>query len=99
MPGIDFDRQVFASATQSPPRRIPLQALGAALFVLALGSVGIIGFKIYSDSFRTASSGPASEEIAQLRQQVDYMQKRLDQAEKHRKPVPPDSEAILQTTP
>ena len=99
MPGIDFDRQVFASATQSPPRRISLQALGPALFVLALSSVGIIGFKIYNDSFRTTSSGPTSEGIAQLRQQVDDLQKRLDQAEKHRKPVPPDSAAILQPTP
>ena len=90
MAGIDFDRQVFASAPEPPSRRVPLQALGPALFVLALGGVGLIGFKIYTSSFRPSSAGPASEEIAQLRQQVDDLQKRLDRAEKLRKSAQAD---------
>jgi hypothetical protein len=99
MAGIDFDRQVFASAPEPPSRRLPLQALGPALFVLALSGVGLIGFKIYTNSFRPSSAGPASEEIAQLRQHVDDLQKRLDRAEKLRKSAQADSAPTSQRMP
>jgi hypothetical protein len=99
MAGIDFDRQVFASANEPLPRRFPIQALGPALFVIAIGVVGLIGLKIYNDNIRTTSAGPATEEVAQLRMQLNDMQKRLDQVEKHRKPAQADSAPNLQVTP
>jgi hypothetical protein len=99
MAGIDFDRQVFASAAEPPPQRFPIQAIGPALFIFALGVLALISFKIYSDNFRSAPVSPATEEVAQLRQQLAEMQKRIDQSEKHRKPASSDSAANLQVNP
>jgi hypothetical protein len=89
MSGIDFDRQVFATPSE-PPRRPSLQALAPALFVLALGAVGFIGYKIYHESVRAVEGAPTAE-VELLRQQLTDMQKRLDQVEKHRHPVQADS--------
>jgi hypothetical protein len=89
MAGIDFDRQVFAPPAPPPPRRFPLAALGPALLVLVLGSVGFIGYKIYRENFQTAAA-TATPEVEMLRQQLADMQKRLDQVEKHRRATTPE---------
>src|SRR5260370_40942699 len=88
MAGIDFDRQVFVPPTESS-RRFPIQAVAPALFVLALGSLGLIGYKIYLENFRAVDGAPTAE-VELLRQQLSDMQKRLDQVEKHRKPTQSD---------
>jgi prefoldin subunit 5 len=99
MAGIEFDRQVFAT-TVEPPRRLPLplQALGPALFVLALGVIALIGYKIYHDNFRP-STASSTAEVEQLRQQLSDVQKRLDQVEKHRRTVQSDAAADPATKP
>jgi hypothetical protein len=89
MAGIDFDRQVFVPPTE-PSRRFALQALGPALFVLAIGAVSLVGYKIYSEKVRVAVAGPTTPEVDLLRQQLADMQKRLDQVEKHRRPIQDD---------
>jgi hypothetical protein len=91
MAGIDFDRQIFATPNAPPPRQLPLQALAPALFVLALGAVGLIGYKIYNKAY--PPSAPATAEVELLRQQLSDMQKRLDQVEKHRRPTSADTVA------
>ena len=97
MAGIDFDRRVFVPPTE-PSRRFPIQALAPALFVLALGSVGLIGYKIYHENFRAVDGAPSAE-VELLRQQLSDMQKRLDQVEKHRKPTPSDKDTASPVKP
>jgi len=97
MAGIDFDRQVFVPPAESS-RRFPIQAIGPALFVLALGSVGFIGYKIYHEKFLAVGGAPTAE-VELLRQQLSDMQKRLDQVEKHRKPTQSDMGTASQVKP
>src|SRR5260370_16472599 len=85
MAGIDFDRQVFVPPTESS-RRFPIQAVAPALFVLALGSLGLIGYKIYHENFRAVDGAPTAE-VELLRQQLSDMQKRLDHEVKPPKPT------------
>jgi hypothetical protein len=90
MAGIDFDRQVFVPPSE-PSRRFALRALGPALFVLAIGAVSLVGYKIYNENVRVAVAGPTTPEVDLLRQQLADMQKRLDQVEKHRRPIQDDA--------
>jgi uncharacterized membrane protein YdfJ with MMPL/SSD domain len=98
MAGINFDRQVFVPPTE-PPRRFALQALGPALFVLAIGAVSLIGYKVYNENFRVAVAGPPTPEVDSLRQQLADMQKRLDQLEKHRRPIQDDARSASKVKP
>jgi hypothetical protein len=98
MAGIDFDRQVFVSPSE-PSRRFALQALGPALFVLAIGAVSLVGYKIHNENFRVAVAGPTAPEVDLLRQQLADMQKRLDQVEKHHKAIQDDSLAASKVKP
>jgi len=99
MAGVDFDRQVFTPPPGEPPRRVSLQALGPVLFVLVIGTFGLVGYKLYSENARVTASQSQTAEVEQLRQQLSEMQKRLDQVEKHRKPTQVDSDSSAQVKP
>jgi cell division septum initiation protein DivIVA len=102
MAGIDFDRQVFAPTSDPPPsRRVSLQAFLPLLFVVALGALGVIGYRIYNDSVQATDLRSSQSEVEQLRQQVSVLQKRIDQLEKHRKPAQsePTAAPLVQPVP
>jgi len=98
MAGIDFDRQVFVTPNQ-PPRKLPLHLMGPSLFLIALVLAGYVGYRIYKESVRASTANNATAEIEQLKQQLVEMQKKLDQAERHRTPTPPHANAASQVQP
>ncbi len=91
MAGIDFDRQAFVTPADQPQRPAPRIA-GFLVLLVVLGAVGFVGYKIYSTSALTGGSENAN--LAQIQDQLNQIEKRLDQLEKHRKvgvaePAPP----------
>ena len=106
MAGIEFDRGAFVPAT-APPRRSIVRTLSPILFLLAVGLVAVVGYKIYAETEQSTATAAAKSEVRQLQQQLVEMQKRLesapapgarqrerlDQMEKHHKASPSDSGA------
>jgi prefoldin subunit 5 len=84
MAGIEFDRQVFAPATESP-RKAPPQLLGAVLLILALGLAGIVGYKVFTQVSQSSSTAAANAHVEQLQQQLADSQKRVEELEKRHK--------------
>ena len=85
MAGIDFDRQAFVSATEKSPR-VGSNIIGAAILIVAIAVAGFIAYKLIPSFSATAApqtADPAS--MAQMQQQLEEMQKRIDTLEKHRK--------------
>ena len=89
MPGIEFDRGAFVPAG-APPKRSIVQMLSAILFLLAVGVVAVVGYKIYAETEQSTAIA-ANSEVQRLQQQLAEMQKRLDQTEKRHKAPPTDS--------
>jgi cell division septum initiation protein DivIVA len=85
MPGIDFDRQVFVPKVEPNAQQLN-RILGLLILVIAVAALGFVGYKLLSDYSGTAASAD-TQTMEQLQQQVADLQKRLDQVEKHRKPV------------
>lgn len=86
MAGIDFDRQAFVTPTDKAPRVSP-HILGPVILLVAIAAAGLIGYKLISGS-SARSSQTDSDSVAQMQQQIDELQKRLDNLEKHRKIAP-----------
>jgi prefoldin subunit 5 len=86
MAGIEFDRQVFAPASETPRKPAP-QALGMIVLVLALGLAGLVGYKIFTEVSQNSATTSANAQVEQLQQQLANSQKRVEELEKHRKPV------------
>jgi hypothetical protein len=84
MAGIDFDRQAFVTPTDKAPRVSP-HILGPVILLVAIAAAGLIGYKLISGSSARSSQQGDSESVAQMQQQIDELQKRLDILEKHRK--------------
>jgi hypothetical protein len=84
MAGIDFDRQVFVTPTDKAPRVSP-HILGPVILLIAIAAAGLIGYKLISGSSARSSQQADSDSVAQMQQQIDELQKRLDMLEKHRK--------------
>lgn len=90
MPGIEFDRGAFVPAG-APPKPPIVRMLSPILFVLAVGLVAVVGYKIYAETTQSTAIAAANSEVQQLQQQLAEMQKRLDQVEKRHKTPPPDA--------
>ena len=88
MPGVDFDRQVFApTAETSTPSQTP-RIVGALFLVIAVLIAGFAGFRLVSKYIPSGSSAEAAPPaMDQIQQQMADMEKRLDNLEKHRKVV------------
>ena len=93
MAGIEFDRGVFVPVN-APPERSIARTLSPILFLLAVGLVAVVGYKIYTETKQSAVVAAANSEVQQLQQQLAEMQKRLDQMEKHHKVAPADASPI-----
>lgn len=87
MPGIEFDRGAFVPAG-APPKPSIVRMLSPILFVLAVGLVAMVGYKIYAETKQSTAVAAANSEVQQLQQQLAEMQKRLDQMEKRHKAPP-----------
>ena len=90
MPGIEFDRGAFVPAG-APPKPSMVRMLSPILFVLAVGLVAVVGYKIYAETQQSTAVAAANSEVQQLQQQLAEMQKRLDQMEKRHKAPPTDA--------
>jgi cell division septum initiation protein DivIVA len=91
MAGIDFDRQAFvASSEKAAGSRVSHNILGPIILLVAIAAAGLIGYKLISNSPSRAASNADPATVAQLQQQLDEMQKRLDALEKHRKVAAPE---------
>jgi len=90
MPGIEFDRGAFVPAG-APPKPRTFGMLSPILFVLAVGLVAVVGYKIYAETKQSTAIAAANSEVQQLQQQLAEMQKRLDQMEKRHKAPPKDA--------
>ena len=86
MAGIEFDRQIFTSGPEKQPTQAP-KAMGAVLLVLALGLAGFVGYKLFTEVSQKNAIAAANAQVTDLQQQLADSQKRLDEMEKHRKPV------------
>jgi len=84
MAGIDFDRQAFVTPTDKASRVSP-HILGPVILLVAIAAAGLIGYKLISGSSARSSQQVDSDSVAQMQQQIDELQKRLDILEKHRK--------------
>ena len=93
MAGIEFDRGVFVPVN-APPERSIARMLSPILFLLAVGLVAVVGYKIYTETKQSTAVAEANSEVQQLQQQLAEMQKRLDQMEKHHKVAPADASPI-----
>ena len=90
MAGIEFDRGAFVPAG-APPKRSIVRMLSPILFLLAVGLVARVGYKIYAETQQSTAIAAANSEVQQLQQQLAEMQKRLEQMEKRHKAPPTDA--------
>jgi hypothetical protein len=98
MAGIEFDRQIFAPGAESQQKQAP-KALGMILLVLALGLVGFVGYKIFTQVSQNNALAAANAQVEQLHQQLADSQKRLEELEKHRRPVKAEAAAPVAQIP
>jgi len=87
MAGIEFDRQVFAPMAESQRKAPTPNVFGGVLLVLALGLIGFVGYKIFTQVSENSAVAAANAKVEQLQQQLADSQKRLEELEKHRKAV------------
>jgi hypothetical protein len=88
MAGIEFNRDVFSSSTQSSPQgRSLLHLLGPLFLLLTVALVGLIAYKVYLVNDRNNEVAAANAQVQELQQQLADMQKRMETLEKHRKPA------------
>src|ERR1700719_1486452 len=90
MAGIDFDRQAFVTPTDKAPRVSP-HILGPVILLVAIAAAGLIGYKLIHGSSTRSFQATDSETVAQMQQQIDELQKRLETLEKHRKIAPAEA--------
>jgi septal ring factor EnvC (AmiA/AmiB activator) len=93
MAGIEFDRQVFFPANETTKKTQAPKAMGAILLVLALGLAGFVGYKIFTQATQNYEITTAKAQIEQLQQQLTDSRKQIEELEKHRKAVKPESPA------
>jgi hypothetical protein len=86
MAGIEFDRQIFTPAEEAQRPQAP-KALGVILLGLALGLAGLVGYKVFTQASQSNAIASANAQVEQLQQQLAESQKRVEELEKHRRPV------------
>jgi len=95
MSGIEFDRQIFATAPEKQQTQAP-KAMGAVLLILALGLAGFVGYKIFTQASQANAIAAAKAQVEQLQQQLADSQKRVEELEKHRKPVRAEAPVVAE---
>src|SRR5438552_520252 len=86
MAGIEFDRQIFTPAAEAQRAQAP-KAVGMILLVLALGLAGLVGYKVFTQASQSNAIASANAQVEQLQQQLAESQKRVEDLEKHRRPL------------
>ena len=94
MAGIEFDRQIFTTAPEKQQTQAP-KAMGAVLLILALGLAGFVGYKIFTQASQANAIAAANAQVEQLQQQLADSQKRVEELEKHRKPVHAEAPVVV----
>jgi prefoldin subunit 5 len=89
MAGIEFDRQVFTSATEGQRTQAP-KAMGAVFLVLALALAGFVGYKVFTQASQNNAIASANAQVETLQAQLADSQKRLEELQKHHKAVKPE---------
>ena len=84
MAGIEFDRQMFAAATETRRKPEP-KILGAIALVAALGFAGFVGYKIFTQVSNDRAIKAANAQVEQLQLQLADSQHQIEELEKHRK--------------
>src|SRR5215471_4307709 len=92
MAGLEFDRQVFATAAEVEKKPMP-NILGGVLLVFALALVGLVGYKIFTQTSDSNALASANTHVEQLQQQLAESQKRLEELEKRHKAAKPEPPA------
>jgi len=93
MAGIEFDRQIFSSTTDTTKKTQAPKAMGGILLVVALGLAGFVGYKIFTQASQNYQISAAKAQVEQLQQQLADSQKQIEELEKHRKAVKPEPPA------
>ena len=86
MAGIEFDRQMFAAATETRRKPEP-KIIGAIALVAALGLAGFVGYKIFTQVSDDRAIKTANAQVEQLQLQLADSQHQIEELEKHRKAV------------
>jgi len=86
MAGIEFDRQVFASTTETE-NKTPTKIFGTVALVVALGLAGLVGYKIFTQVSQQHAISEANAQIEQLQLQLADSQKQMEDLQKKHKPT------------
>ena len=97
MAGIEFDRQVFAPATEAENKTSP-KIFGTVALVVALGLAGLVGYKIFTQVSQQHALSEANAQIEQLQIQLADSQKQMEDLQKKHRPAAPKVEATPPVT-
>ena len=86
MADINIDRQMLVSSGNQGPGP-GVRAVGLVVFVVVIGALCFLGYKLASSSSLFSTSVQANINLDQIQQQLDDINKRLDSLEKHRRPT------------
>jgi cell division septum initiation protein DivIVA len=89
MAGIDFDRQAYVAPTEHPAPQQP-RALGMVILTIAVIGIVFIGYKLLSYAGESAASAD-SNSLQQIQQELADMKDRVDQMEKRHKTAAAES--------
>jgi hypothetical protein len=84
MAEINIDRQMLVSSGKQGPGP-GARAAGLVAFIVVVGALGFLGFKLASNSSLFGPGVQANSNLDQIQQQLDDINKRLDDLEKHHK--------------
>jgi hypothetical protein len=98
MSGVEFDRQSFVRAGQ-PPRRSALPIIGLFVAALALVGAGYISYKLISAPMPASRPADEAQVLDQMQQQIARLDERIEELEKHRKPVAAETVAAQKPEP
>jgi hypothetical protein len=87
MAGIEFDRQMFAAATETKRKPEP-KILGSIALVVALGLAGFVGYKIFTQVSDDRAIKAANAQVEQLQLQLADTQHQIEELDKHHKTAP-----------
>ena len=82
MADINIDRQMLVSSGNQGPGP-GVRAAGLVVFIVVIGVLGFLGFKLASSSSVFGTSVQTNTNLDQIQQQLDDINKRLDSLEKH----------------
>jgi hypothetical protein len=99
MAGVEFDRQLFAAASETGRKPQP-KILGAIALVAALVLAGFVSYKLLTQVSDDRALKAANAQAEQLQLQLADTQHQLEEFEKHRKVAPKvDTPAPVATPP